>query len=111
MTFTQKAQELMDEIESTRAVLQTYLPSDRDIDKMPSSEIMEFALSETDDRMRDTFLIRWKDYKFLLGKKLGRREDLKDFQILLKEKAYMFEKDVEEEISQALKVLDGDKHG
>jgi type IV secretory pathway TrbF-like protein len=60
-THTEK---LKEEIEITRAILQTYLPSDLDIDKMPSSEIMEFVNGEI-ERIHDEFLIRWKDYAWL----------------------------------------------
>lgn len=59
-------QQTKEEIESTRAILQTYLPSDLDIDEMHSSEILEFAMQE-DERIRDSFLIQWKDYAFLRG--------------------------------------------
>jgi hypothetical protein len=53
------------EIESTRALLQTYLASDMDIDEMDYNEVVNYAIADVNDQ--NIFIGHWKDYAFLRG--------------------------------------------
>jgi len=64
-----KEQELIKEIEETRVMLQTYLASDMDIDKMDFNEVINYAISDINDQ--NIFLGHWKDYAFLRGELKG----------------------------------------
>jgi len=63
------AKQIKEEIESTRAILQTYLASDLDIDDMDYNEVVNYAIADVNDQ--NIFLGHWKDYAFLRGKLEG----------------------------------------
>jgi hypothetical protein len=66
---------LKKEIEEERAMLQTYLASDMDIDKMDFNEVVNYAVEEIQDGS-NIFLGHWKDYAFLRGKLEGYQQAL-----------------------------------
>jgi hypothetical protein len=72
---------LKKEIEEQRAMLQTYLASDMDIDKMDFHEVVNFAISDVNDQ--NIFLGHWKDYAFLRGKLEQQEEDFKLFEKII----------------------------
>jgi len=61
--------ELIKEIEEQRVMLQTYLASDMDIDKMDYDEVIDYAIDGVNDQ--NIFLGHWKDYAFLRGQLEG----------------------------------------
>ena len=61
--------ELIKEIEEQRVMLQTYLASDMDIDKMDYDEVINYAIADVNDQ--NIFLGHWKDYAFLRGQLEG----------------------------------------
>jgi len=64
---------LKKEIEELRALLQTYLASDMDIDEMDFNEVVNYAVEEIQDGS-NIFLGHWKDYAFLRGKLSQKQE-------------------------------------
>ena len=73
---TSADKELEDEIESQREMLQIYLASDMDIDKMDYNDVVNYAINDVNEQ--NVFIGHWKDYAFLRGKLKGRQEARKE---------------------------------
>ena len=67
--MTAEQDKIIEEIEEQRAMLQTYLASDMDIDKMDFNEVINYAIADVNDQ--NIFLGHWKDYAFLRGELKG----------------------------------------
>ena len=70
-----RIEEIKMEIEKQRVLLQTYLVSDMNIDEMGYDEVINYALTESNDS--HAFLGHWKDYAYLRGKLMGVEEGKK----------------------------------
>ena len=68
--------QLEDEIESQRAMLQIYLASDMDINKMDYNDVVNYAISDVNEQ--NVFIGHWKDYAFLRKELKGRQDKEKE---------------------------------
>ena len=69
MNFPQALADVEKEIEETRALLQHFLSSDMDIDKLTLDEFLDYSDGEISNIGFNQFVSRWMDYRVLLAKR------------------------------------------